>query len=103
MIILCITGMKNALLLLIVVALSGGLYANASKKRYSPYYKMQQERGIKVEGIYISKSRRVALINGTYYIVEDIIPGRGELVAILKDRIVIDEETGLEVYQMLKN
>lgn len=56
-----------------------------------------------VEGIYICKSRRVALINGTYYVVEDMIPGRGELVAILKDRVVIDEEGGLEVYQMPKH
>lgn len=84
--------------IIMVVLISLG---STKKRQHSAYYDMQQARGVSVEGIYISRSRRAALINGRYYVVEDMIPGRGELVAILKDRVVINEETGFEIYQMV--
>lgn len=87
------------LMLLLMLVLAASAY---SGKPFSAYYYLQKERGVRVDGIYISRTRRVAKINGQFYVLGDVIPKRGLLVAILKDRVVIDEETGLEVYQMLK-
>lgn len=56
---------------------------------------------LSLEGTFITKSKRMALIGGHYYVIGDNVGG-GELVAILSDRVVIKKEDGMKVYQLVK-
>ena len=53
----------------------------------------------KIEGIFITASKRLVLISGRYYIVGDVVNG-GKIVAILKDRIVVATAQGKRVYPL---
>lgn len=56
--------------------------------------------GFKVEGLFISKSKRVALINGAFLVVGDMT-SKGKLVAIFKDRVVLKEGEIMQVVFMI--
>lgn len=56
----------------------------------------------KIEGIFITNSKRMVLIGGKYLIVGDMVNG-GKIIAILKDRIVIESGRGKKVYPFTRN
>lgn len=57
---------------------------------------------ITVQGLFISKSKRVALINGKLYVIGDYI-NAAKLVAIFKDRIVIKQGQNMKVVFFIPN
>jgi len=56
----------------------------------------------KIEGIFITNSKRMVLMGGKYLIVGDKVNG-GKIIAILKDRIVIETGRGKKVYPFTRN
>lgn len=55
---------------------------------------------LKIQGLFLSKSKRVALINDKFLAVGDVIE-QGELVAIFKDRVVMKQEGNMRVFFMI--
>jgi hypothetical protein len=91
---------RRNLVLMVVIVLMGTL---AGIKR-DPTRPMQGKATggiLKVEGTFITRTKRMALISGRYYVLGDKV-GDGVLVGILSDRIVIKNEDGMQVYQLIK-
>lgn len=61
--------------------------------------KNNDEASLKIQGLFISKSKRVALIEDQFYAVGDMTR-QGPLVAIFKDRIVINQGGEMQVIFM---
>lgn len=55
---------------------------------------------LKIQGLFLSKSKRIALINDKFLAVGDVIE-QGELVAIFKDRVVMKQEGNMRVFFMI--
>ncbi len=95
-----------SLLLLLLVHL--GLSAETLKDPTAPFFKRVDEGkdedrdNTKVQGIIITRTKRLALINGKYLTVGDWAGFGGRLVAILKDRVVLRKNGKMKVHFLVK-
>lgn len=60
-----------------------------------------EQINLKIQGLFVSKSKRIALIDDKFYVVGDLTKV-GELVAILKDRVVVKQGDIMNVIFMSK-
>ena len=56
---------------------------------------------VDIQGLFISKSKRIALIDNKFYVVGDMT-NIGQLVAVFKDRVVIRQNDDMRVFFMSK-
>lgn len=98
--------MKHYLLRLGVMGVTIGLPGLALAERdptqplnYSGAGERSTQPGLLVQGIFISPSKRIALIDGHFLVVGDKTR-LGILVAILKDRVVIKQNNVPQVFFM---
>lgn len=82
-------------------------YVHASNLRdptkpLTPVAEKEDDSGkTKVDGIVLSRTKRLAIINGKFMVVGDRLP-EGELVAILRDRVVLRKNGEMKVYFLVK-
>lgn len=87
---------KNTFIFLLIFAWLG---AYAEHDPTSPVSGSDSSSPYKIEGIFVTSSKRLVLISGHYYVVGDEVNG-GKIVAILKDRIVVETAQGKKVYPL---
>ena len=56
---------------------------------------------LEIQGLFVSKSKRIALINEQFYAVGDET-SQGKLVAVFKDRVVVLQGKAMKVIFMIK-
>ncbi len=92
--------MKNILIVFCCLLVSAQIWARHDPT--APMFESSDTDGqIRVEGIFITPSKRLALISGKYYVVGDNING-DKITAILRDKVVIYSKQEKKVYPLTK-